>query len=90
MTIANAQTFIKRGQKESGLRSALNRASNEVDFSLVLINENLKFSSHEFEEALSMKLVNCRESEEAAALKAFKMWWDFLRMSHTRTDKNVI
>ncbi len=90
MTIANALTFIKRGQKESGLRSALNRALNEVDFSLVLINENLKFSFHEFEEAFSMKVVNCQEPEEAEALKSFKMWWDLLRMSHTRTDKKVI
>lgn len=90
MTIANALTFIKRGQKENGLRSALNRALNEVDFSLVLINENLKFSFHEFEEAFSIKLVNCQEPEEAEALKSFKMWWDLLRMSHTRTDKKVI
>lgn len=90
MTIANALTFIKRGQKESGLRSALNRASNELNFSSILINENLRFSFHEFEQAFSMKLVNCQEPEEAEALRSFKMWWDFLCMGHTRTDKNVI
>jgi len=90
MTIANALTFIKRGQKESGLRSALNRATSSSEFFSVLMNENLKFSSHEFEEAFSMKLVNCQEPEEAEDLRAFKIWWDLLCMSHTRTDKNVI
>lgn len=89
MTIANALTFIKRGQKESGLRSALNRAPGAVEFSLILMNEGLKFSFPEFEEAFSMKLVNCQEPEEAEDLRAFKTWWDLLCSSHTRADKNT-
>lgn len=89
VTIANALTFIKRAQKESDLRSALNRAPSAVEFSLILMNERLKFSSHEFEEAFSMKLVNCQEPEEAEDLRAFKTWWDLLHMSHTRADKDT-
>ena len=84
MTLANALTFIKRGQKESSLRATLNRASTALEFSSVMVAENLKFTSHEFEEAFSMKLVNCQEHEEIEDLKAFKMWWNVLCINHVR------
>lgn len=81
MTIANALTFIKRGQKDAALRNRLNKTSSLSEIFIVLSNENLEFSAHEFEEAFSLTLFKCQENEAAEQIKAFKMWWDFLCLS---------
>jgi len=88
MTLANALAFIKRGQKETVLRNTLNKTSSLSEMSAVLINENLKFSAHEIEEAFSLSLFKSQEYEEAQGIKAFKMWWDLLCMSQGERESN--
>lgn len=78
MTIGNALNFIERGQRDSQLRERLNTVTNLMELETIMTDENLQFSSYEFEEAFNLRLVKCQEAEEAEQLQAFKMWWTLL------------
>ncbi len=82
MTIQNALTFIKRGQKEQRLRHQLVRARKKETLERIFARENLIFSRAEFEEAYSLSLFKCQDPGEADALMAFRMWWVMLERSH--------
>lgn len=78
MTIKSALKFIERGIRDDELRNRLNTANTIADRDEILAAENLTFSDHDFDEAFQHRLTRCRESEDADALIAFKMWWDAL------------
>jgi hypothetical protein len=78
MTIGNALTFIKRGQKDGTLRERLNAANSAHELDEVLASENITFSAHDFDEAYHHRLTECQEEEDADRLKEFKLWWDLL------------
>ena len=81
MTIGNALNFIKRGIHDNELRRGLNHAPSASELQVLLENESLPFSSHEFEEAFSHLLTQCQEAEEAEVLNEFGMWWRYLSQS---------
>jgi hypothetical protein len=78
MTIGNALGFIDRGLLEMDLRKRLNMASTTIECEKVLREENLEFSSHDFDEAFRRRLTQCQEEDEADQIKEFKVWWDLL------------
>ncbi|BBO80651.1 Nif11-like leader peptide family natural product precursor [Desulfosarcina ovata] len=78
MTIGNALKFIKRGMTDKGLRARLNAATSVQAVEEILIEENIPFSTHDFDEAFHHQLTLCQEEEEADQLKEFRMWWTLL------------
>jgi hypothetical protein len=76
MTIGHAKNFIQRGLQESALRARLNASTNATEIFTVLEEENLAFSTHDFDEAFHHLLTQCQEREQADQLREFKMWWD--------------
>lgn len=81
MTIGNALGFIERGLNDSELRKRLNAAGSPKECEDVLSEENLTFSSHDFDEAFHHRLTQCQAEEEADRIKEFRMWWDLLLTS---------
>ena len=79
MTIGNALTFIKRGMAEQSLRDRLNTAATLSELQKVLAEEELTFTSFEFEDAVNSSLVKCAEWDEADQLKEFQQWWEMLQ-----------
>lgn len=78
MTIGNALNFIKRGLEDSDLRGRLNAATSLQEIDQILVEENLLFSAHDFDEAYHHQLTLCWAMEAAEQLKEFKLWWDIL------------
>ena len=78
MTIANAKAFIRRGMKDSGLRARLNAAPSLQVRDEILAEEDLLFSTADFEEACRNQLTECQTQGAADALNEFKLWWDLL------------
>ena len=78
MTIGNALAFIERGQADGTLRDRLNAAKSCEERDVLLAEEQLVFSAHDFDEAYNHRLTQCQVEEEADQLKKFKMWWDLL------------
>jgi len=81
MSIANALTFIERGQQDGALRGRLNAANSPDELHEILAAEKLAFSAHDFDEAYHHRLTECQEEEAADQLKEFKMWWDLLALA---------
>ncbi|HCY87923.1 MAG TPA: hypothetical protein DHV36_22495 [Desulfobacteraceae bacterium] len=78
MTIGNALTFIKIGQKDGELRRRLVKTNSREELEDFLLQQNLKFTPEEFEEAYSLSLFKCSEHGDAQALMAFRLWWTLL------------
>ncbi|MCG8619962.1 MAG: hypothetical protein MI802_27395 [Desulfobacterales bacterium] len=78
MTIGNALTFIKTGQKNGNLRRRLVKTNGREELERVLKENNLYFTPEEFEEAYSLSLFKCSEHGDAEALMAFRLWWNLL------------
>lgn len=64
MTIGNAMTFIKQGLNDSKLRECLNMSSSSLRLHGILADENLLFSSRDFDHAFHLCLAKCQEEEE--------------------------
>ena len=62
MTIGNALTFIKQGMTDADLRARLNSAASPEELEAVLVQANLPFSAHDFDEAYHHQLTLCQEA----------------------------
>lgn len=81
MSIANAQRFVRRMMTDTDLRKRLNKASDHESRQVILREEELAFTEHEFDEGFRNMLVNCQTYERAEDLQQIRMWWELLRKS---------
>ncbi|NTV45736.1 MAG: Nif11 family protein [Chlorobiales bacterium] len=81
MSIANAQRFVRRMLTDTEMRKRLNSAQNHDARQIILREEDLSFTEHEFDEGFRNMLVNCQTYERAEDLQQIRMWWELLRKS---------
>ena len=79
MTIGFAVDFVKRGLVDTEFRDRLNTAESADELYNILFTEGLRFSQHEFENAINTLLVKCQHIEAASQLREFQMWWEMLQ-----------
>ena len=89
MTIGNALTFIRTGQKDGDLRRRLVKAKGKEELKRMLARQNLDFTQAEFEEAYSLSLFKCQRPGDAESLKTFRLWWTLLLRSTERAPANA-
>ena len=78
MSVCRANTFIRRAVRDTGLRTRLNRATDDRALRAVLESEGLAFERTEFEEALRSLLRGCDSRDEASELRDVGLWWAVL------------
>lgn len=75
MTIGKAKQFIQRGMLDSDLRARVLASSDGAPMKTVLVEEDLIFSDHDFDEAFHNLLTQCQSQDQADQLREFRMWW---------------
>ena len=75
MTIGKAKQFIQRGMQDSDLRARVLASSSGAPMKAILVEEDLIFSDHDFDEAFNNLLTQCQSQDQADQLREFRMWW---------------
>jgi hypothetical protein len=71
---------ISRGLVDHSLRNALNSLTSIEMINRHLVEENLLFSTPEFEDAYNFSLTQCQFEDQADRLAEFRMWWELLNL----------
>jgi predicted ribosomally synthesized peptide with nif11-like leader len=78
MSIQNAKLFFKKVQTDKSFRDTIIVSDTESDFSAVLDEFGIPFTSSEIEEAFNMLHVQCQFEHEAENLKQAYIYYQLL------------
>lgn len=78
MTVAAAESFIRRAISDHALVQRINASSDKAAINEIFLQLQLNFDPEEFEQGYFKLLTHCRIIEQAEAVREVKLWWDCL------------
>lgn len=89
MTIAAAESFIRRAVSGPELVQRINTATDRAAVNEIFSEFDISFTQEEFEQAYFNLLTCCQIIEQAKAVKEVKLWWDCLGYALDQHEKDV-